>query len=210
MIDMLIDSISEHLALGRRIFPLRAGTKHALETGYKTKTYTKDDLVRALKSGHSTGLGWLLGPQDLVIDVDSRTAGALGNQKKLGSRLAPTVGLVARTPCILTGRGDGGCHYYMRFEQNVNPNTKFRTHIPDFPGLEFKTYNNTVVLAYSLHELTNKPYLPHPLSPSEPMAVPPWLYALLIKPAADDSMGPGRLYQPYRRTSSSTYWHSYQ
>jgi P4 family phage/plasmid primase-like protien len=174
----LIASIDGHLAQGRRLYPLKPGAKHALHEGYQTTQYSKDDLIHYISTGQTRGLGWLLGPYDLVIDVDPRKAGAQDEMKVLMSRLSPGRDLATTTPCVHTGRGDGGCHYYMRFGQIVKP---LRSQIPDFPSLEFKSCGQSVVVAYSVHPLTEQPYYPDPRSPTSPLTVPLWLQGLLTQ-----------------------------
>lgn len=182
-IDLLIESLPAHFAAGHRLYPLRPGTKHALDDGWRTKRYTQDDLVRTLRAGHSVGLGRVLGPGDLVVDVDPRHEGALDDLAKLTDRLTPGEDLAAETVCVMSGGRDRGTHYYMRFDPAVNDDIKLRTKIKDFGSLEFKTRGDTITVPYSVHPDTGELYYPHFLSAQELLTVPEWLRTMLTKSA---------------------------
>lgn len=180
-IDLLIDSIDLHIGHGRRIFPLRPGTKHALEAGYQTRTYTKAQLIGYLRSGQSNGLGWCLGPRDLIFDIDPRHAGAVESMGDLDQRYWGGC-LGYRTPTVLSGGADHGRHHYMKLPSDCK---RLRMKMEKYPGLEVKYNNLVVVLPYSIHPVTKNPYQWDPLSPytESPLIVPDELVEQLsVKP----------------------------
>lgn len=192
----LIDSIDLHLEAGRHIVPCRPGTKHALERGYQDKRYSKSELIWHVENG-VTALGWVLGPRDLVIDVDPRKAGALESMRRLMLRLAPGGGLDLTTLTVATGGADLGRHFYMTLPRDCKD---LKTEINDYIDIEFKNYRQTVVVPPSKHPDTGRLYRWHPIDAAfaaPPMVVPDWL----IQSLTPTRKGPGESieYDPISR-----------
>lgn len=102
--------------------------------------------------GQGGNIAWRLQPDQLVLDLDPRNGGEQGLQALIWDMdSAPTDSV----PYVLSGRGDGGTHYYFRKPMLVR--TKIT--IPAYKGLDFKRGPGGYVLAPgSLHPKTGKPY----------------------------------------------------
>ena len=136
-----------------RLFPLRLfkekgnpSAKRPLSDGWNKKRYSETQLLEYVNKGH--GLGWALGPEDLVIDVDYPTEdrpNKIGNlsKEKLENLLGASLGSVA----VEVVAPSGGRHYYLKKPANL----KVRKKHPDFPDIEFLSKGMYVVIAGSRH-----------------------------------------------------------
>lgn len=95
-------------------------------------------------------VGWRLTQTDLVLDVDPRNDG-LTSYARLCHDAPFDPSKYVR---VDSGRGDGGFHLYMTKDANALT----RETLPEYPGLEFKTFGRQVVCAGSLHHKTRKNY----------------------------------------------------
>ena len=136
-----------------RIIPLRrrkhigdAGAKRALAKGWRTKDYTRKQLVDYWSKGHA--LGWALGPEDLVIDVDAPTKDR-PNKRGIESlaKLNNLLGKPLEDVAVEVVAPSGGRHYYLR----KPPGLKLRKNLEDFPDIDFKSAGGYVVIAGSEH-----------------------------------------------------------
>ena len=130
----------------------------------KVDTYNED--------AFQENYGVVLGPQDLVVDVDPRNFKA-GDQplRRLTAAIGgfPTSTLVVRT-------GGGGMHIFLKKPAEVS----VRNDLPEYAGVEFKAGpGRQVVGAGSIHGLSGKEYRHLQGSPSEVAAAPEALLALI-------------------------------
>lgn len=135
---------------GYSLFPLAHGTKHARDKGWQHKTYTAIELINWLKRGGNLGI--CLGPTQLVLDADPRHFEP-GDDPVV--RLARDMGLdLESIPAVLSGRGDGGRHYYFRKPAGL----AVRKDLPGYPGIDVKTSGGLVVAPGSRHVETGGIY----------------------------------------------------
>ena len=130
---------------GARLFPLRKrklnddSSKRPLHKGWQTRDYTAEELNDFLSKGH--GIGWALGPNDLVVDIDvNRDKTGDKSFDKLVKQVGPIESLEVKSPT-------GGRHIYL-----IKPSdAKIDAKIADFPGIDIKTNGGYVVIAGSPH-----------------------------------------------------------
>jgi P4 family phage/plasmid primase-like protien len=141
--------IDLYLSLGRDLIPER---NRMPIKGYRKGThYTKKQLLQYVKRGYN--LGWVLGPRDLVLDVDPRNGGRESYYKicdKLGIK-----DLSIAYPTVKTG--GGGYHYYMRLPNKFDAR-QFKVDLEKLKGVELKHAGLKVTIAGSTHHKTGKPY----------------------------------------------------
>lgn len=148
---MNLIELERYLAAGFDVIPLympdyvdskgRDRGKSPLHEDWRNRAYTKDGLLAAAKRG--ANMGWRLGAEDLVLDVDPRNFEE-GDDPL--ARLCEHTGLdLDKYPHVVTG--SGGHHYYMRKPEDL-PTVDS---LPDFRGVEFKTRGRQVVIAGSVH-----------------------------------------------------------
>lgn len=175
--DQLIRDLDLHLSFGRRVFPLAPRSKVPPKgVQFTRRTFSKAQILEYIKRNHN--LGWALGPQDCVLDVDPRAEKASGSFLRLGDLMGIAPGeLSDLTASVNSGGADRGQHYYMR----IPPNVKVKTNHPDLPDLLFKRLGGYVVLPGSLHPKSGRYYDWDYFSPyrDPPMLMPPKLLELL-------------------------------
>lgn len=98
----------------------------------------------------NTNFAWVLKDEHLVIDVDPRNF-KKGEQPLI--KLLEETGLDIET-CVGVRSGGGGMHIYLSKPADI----KVRHVLPEYKGLEFKTYGSNVTIAGSVHKDTNKIY----------------------------------------------------
>ena len=146
MIDIYLDLYNA------RLFPLRkrtklgdANCKRPLHDNWPTRDYSRKQLEDYLAAGH--GLGWALGEDDLVIDVD---AASIDRPNKQGldslSKLDQVVRNLVSHSTVVVESPSGGKHLYL-----TKPLGKIRKMLRDFPGIEFLSKGAYVVIAGSQH-----------------------------------------------------------
>lgn len=95
--------------------------------------------------------GIVLGPKDIVIDVDPRNYKA--GDRPL-DRLAKAIGGIP-AGTLVTKTGGGGLHIFLK----KSPDVSVRNGLPEYQGVEFKAGpGRQVVGPFSVHGLTKKPY----------------------------------------------------
>jgi hypothetical protein len=132
---------------GYHIFPLKKSTKLPLLKNWQTTKHSAAAMAEFLEKGNNAGVN--LRPGQLVIDIDPRNQGL--DSLWLLDRMTD----IPVCPEVLSGRGDGGRHLYLHYNKEEYPH--LRTHIPDLPGIDFKS-NGLVVAPGSIHQVTGKPY----------------------------------------------------
>jgi hypothetical protein len=157
---------------GWQVFPLR-GKVPAIRGGRGVLDATSDPgTVARWWSKHPTAnIGGRVPEATVVVDVDPRTGGA--------ERMTELVRRHGRLPATLTvvsGRGDGGRHYYFRRPPGELSSTRLG------PGIDLKTHTGHMVLPPSIHPDTGWPYV-FQEGPRRPQTMPRWL-ADLLTPAA--------------------------
>jgi putative DNA primase/helicase len=155
------------LSMGRALVPVKPGTKIPAMKEWAARP-VRDVATMEQWSGHSWG--WVLGPGDLVVDVDPRNGGA-----KSLRRLNQMVGgaIFRKFPTVQTPRG--GVHLYM----SIPAGLALRKSVPRWPGVDWLTAGSYCLMAgqRSEHgEYTPVPGCP-PLDALAPPA-PPWLVGI--------------------------------
>ena len=150
----------------------------------KTPKNTERTLELAKKSYN---VGYRIGDEDLIIDIDHRNFSDVDSLKDLCDFLGVD-NLADTCPTVITG--SGGFHYYLRKPKGVN----IRETIDQFPGIEFKTKGRQVVCAGSKHPNGNY-YRWDDFSPelgNQP-DVDPKLIALLEYVVPENQIGTGTI-----------------
>lgn len=112
----------------------------------------------------------------VVIDVDPRHGGDI----TLG-KLEAEHGKLPETQMTISGRGDGGCHYWFQRPPGKLSSARLGK------GIDIKTSTGYVVLPPSIHPETGKPYR----RVDGPIGVPPaWLVDLMRRPEPEPATAP--------------------
>jgi len=142
--------ITDYLDFTDSLFPLRPfelnnpDSKLPLEKGWRTRKYESLELQYFVDAGH--GIGWRLGPYDLVIDIDVATP---ERPNKVGDKsfekLVEAIGPLPETAQVTNP--SGGSHLYL-----VNSSgEKLRKTLRAYPDIDFMRDGGFVVIAGSPH-----------------------------------------------------------
>lgn len=116
---------------------------------WTTKTFVAASVIHNCVADNAN-VGWRLGREDLVLDIDARNGGL-----KSFKRFCKDTGLdPSKFVKVNSGRGDGGFHLYMTKPAEMPT----RETLKKYPGVEFKTFGRQVVCAGSLHHATGDHY----------------------------------------------------
>jgi P4 family phage/plasmid primase-like protien len=178
-------TVQLYLASNKEIIPLNNDPsdkyrgKRPLHNDWLKREYAKDEITYYLSKGHN--LGWRLGKNDLVIDVDKKDNGLESLEKFLSQFNLTVDDITSKFPTVQTG--GGGLHIYTRIPYQFKSPETFKD---TFPGIEFKRHGRQVVIPGSFHYGANRPYKWDQFSPyDEPTKTTPtsiinWLKAQYI------------------------------
>lgn len=136
-----------------RLFPCRkrkeigdSGCKRPLLSEWQTSKISREKLLDYWSKGHP--LGWSLGPEDLVVDVDAPTKDRPDKKgpESLG-RLEKILGSALEAATVEVSSPSGGRHFYLTKPAGV----QISKTVKDFPGVEFISAGGYVVVAGSPH-----------------------------------------------------------
>lgn len=159
------------------LIPLARGSKNPVDAGWPTKSYSRQRVDKWARNGGNVGCR--LNDDHLTIDVDPR---AFENGVNSFQKLCRDLKLEPKAwPRVITGRGDGGAHYYL-----LKPtDARIVGSLPQYPGVAFITsQRRQVVAAGSIHPDTGRPYLwdvKHPPLTAAP-EIPAALLEAITKP----------------------------
>lgn len=102
------------------------------------------ETLEKIKQGYN--VGYRIGDDDLIIDVDKRNFKEKDSLKELCEFLG-IKDLADKCPTVITG--SGGFHYYLKIPKDIG--IDIREVHEDYPGIEFKTKGRQVVCAGSRH-----------------------------------------------------------
>lgn len=137
--------------------------KQPLSANWPTRAESLPALIDTAQSGGN--LGFVLGPNDVVIDVDPRNGGLEG-LKVLENDLH---GIDLAAICPVVDTGGGGLHFYL----SKSPTEKIRKKCTRYPGVDFITEGGFVVIPGSYHYLCKKYYSFNELSAYDEKKFPP-------------------------------------
>ncbi len=127
-------TIAEYLNAGKHLTPLK-GKKPTLNDWTSRKV--SDEKVYS----HNGNLGMVIGPGDLVLDIDPRNGGNEGFEK-----LTAELNGLVMIPTVVTP--SGGRHYYMKMPEEYIGLT-FKKKLRRFPGVDFLTQGAQCVIVSS-------------------------------------------------------------
>ncbi|MDE2019169.1 MAG: bifunctional DNA primase/polymerase [Patescibacteria group bacterium] len=138
--------------------------------------------VEELKEGN---YGVVLGPQDLVVDVDPRNFAA--GDKPLVRLLADLeIGPLAT---FIVKTGGGGLHIYLKIPPAVaGANYRIVNQLKEYPGVEFKSEGRQVAGPGSVHN-SGKPYMVAQGAPSAILDAPERLLAAIRQEVTRNETG---------------------
>ncbi len=168
----MIDHALDYARKGWEIFPLRgkvpAIPKRNGGNGVLDATTDLDVIATWWKRYPNANIGGRVPAGCFVLDTDPRTNPAVGRD------LIDAVGELPDTLTALSGRGDGGRHYYWR-----HPGGNIYTRrLPR--GVDVKTHSGYVVLPPSIHPDSARPYTW--VDPRIPIGEAPLRLQLLLAP----------------------------
>lgn len=155
-----VDELTAYFNVGADLIPLHPWNKQKvnkqgkvvelgktpLEKGWRDKRkYKKEEILKYANSVNN--VGYRIGDNDLVIDVDPRRYEFDDSLEELCKAIGLTCEeLFSNYPTVKTG--GGGYHIYMHV---VSSNSKLKECLEDYPGIEFKRKGRQVVAAGSRH-----------------------------------------------------------
>jgi Bifunctional DNA primase/polymerase, N-terminal len=146
-----------------------AGKHPLLEHGVHDATDDADQIAEWWQRWPRANIGAAIPPRLCVVDVDPRNGGDPTWEQLCRRRLVYTL-------MTLSGRGDGGRHYWFR-----KPDGPIRSSLG--AGVDVKKHGGFVILPPSVHAATLDPY--RWANEATPIATPPgWLAELLRPPRA--------------------------
>lgn len=165
---MLAEALG-YASAGWPIFPLR-GKQPLTRHGFKEATVDHDQIYAWWHKWPHANIGFAILPGLMVIDIDPRAGGST-NLAELTSEHGP----IPATLTAISGRGDGGCHYYLVRP----PGMLTTTRLPR--GVDYREGGKHYVVAPpSIHPDTGRPYR---WANNHDIALPPqWLTDLLRAP----------------------------
>jgi hypothetical protein len=176
--QQLLDALAWHQKQGHKLMPTNPAKAPISYKDWSPEGWQQSEgcdytlLRRGVKSGAIDSIGWILGPDDLIVDVDVKKE---KDGRKLFARFHAE-GLLPETLAVRSGSGEGGIHHYYTIDSEVGQQLKAFTHLqgPDGQlekGLEFLTAGKYVVIAGSSHE-SGGYYEQVKASPDEPVNLP--------------------------------------
>jgi len=130
------------------LLPVRPKDKRPRDSGWRTNQYTDGHLLGWMVTGGN--LGYRIGPDEVVIDVDPRNYRDGDSLEKLHKDLD-----LPKFETIGVTTGGGGLHYYFKLP-NIE---RYKNELSDkYPGIEIKAHGKYVVAAGSTHPETGRPY----------------------------------------------------
>lgn len=175
--DISESTIDLYFRLGRALIPISKKTPHPgkrpLHQNWTKRDYDSIDIKDYAERGHN--LGFRLGRDDIVIDVDPRNGGDEGLERLCDDWAIEDLADVA--PTVITG--GGGYHYYFK----IDPRVKTVETLDEYPGIEFKRFGRQVIIPGSIHYETEKFYELDQNSPCDktPPPLPTWLVEKLAR-----------------------------
>lgn len=139
------DALDAHTAAGHDLIPING--KAPAEKGWRRASPLSRERAKA-RMVRGGNIGVRLRGIDLVVDVDPRNFAA-GDDPL--ARLKADFGL-PEAPFVRTG--GGGLHLYLRKPVDA----EIVNGLPNYEGIEFKSFGRQVVAAGSIHPDTGKPY----------------------------------------------------
>lgn len=161
--------------------PIKQQGKQPLHKHWRTRSYSRSELLEYVGRGHN--LGWKLGPDDIVIDVDPRNNGFEGLENLVENFGLDDLADVA--PAVITG--GGGRHYYFKKPQGAPE--KLKAKLKQYEGVDFKKLGGYVVTAGSYHYQNDDVYHWDEMSPFDIPApdLPEWLVLELMYKSSTES-----------------------
>lgn len=175
--DISESVIDLYYRLGRALIPISKKPPHAgkrpKNRNWMKKDYDSIDIKDFAEQGYN--LGFRLGRDDFVIDVDPRNGGDKGLEKLCDDWALEDLAEIA--PTVVTG--GRGYHYYFK----IDPRIKTVETLLEYEGLEFKRYGRQVIIPGSIHYGTERFYELDQTSPYDktPPPVPTWLVEKLAQ-----------------------------
>ena len=122
--------------------------KSPRDANWTKRVYKSKDQIEYMKGGGNVGVRLRTG--DLVIDVDPRNyENGIDSFERFKDDFRTHF---LHCPAVETG--SGGLHIYMKKPDNV----AVKDSLPEYPGIEFKTFGRQVVAAGSIHPDTHRLY----------------------------------------------------
>lgn len=134
--------VKDFISHGKHIIKLAKGSKEPVAgTRWRTRHYTEQELLEHVAKGGN--LGWALGPDDLVIDVDPRNGGQVSWE-----RLCDDIDIGDTYPTVTTPRD--GFHVYKSIKDHRTLGGKLRKQLKAYPGIDFLSAGSFVVIPGSV------------------------------------------------------------
>ena len=148
----LTEAATRYARKGWPIFPLQPGRKEPLRggRGFKDATCSIAAVVDWWTDNPAYNIGYAITADVVVMDVDPRNGGL-----ESLAQLQTEYGWLEPTLCAVSGRGDGGLHYYY---QHPGVDLVGNLNSVGYPGIDLKKQGGYVVLPPSVHPDTGKPY----------------------------------------------------
>ena len=163
------DSMKLMDSLGFPLFPLKKGTKAPIKEGWQLSDPATN--MQRVPLGHNYGV--VLGPDDLVLDIDFRAPEILKEGRQPLVELLQNVGLekFPKTLVVQTGGlHGGGYHMYFRKPRDI-PTYSYMPEYGD--AIQFKSEGGYMVGPGTIHPETGNAYILDPQGIPEIADLPP-------------------------------------
>lgn len=129
--------IEDYLSSGKKLMPLKG--KVAIYEDWGTREFPEKQIY-----SHKGNLAWVIGKNDLVIDIDPKNGG-IKSFKKLQEDLGEELEASVLTP-------SGGFHIYTKIPKEFRGRKYRKTLKKEYPGIDFLTKGMYCVIAGSKHD----------------------------------------------------------
>lgn len=171
--------IKQYLKQGKHL-TLLAGKKPSVKNWTETKV-SEEKLL-----SHNDNIGWVVGPCDLVIDIDPKNGGE-DSFKKLLKFLRINDPFLNLEPTVLTP--SGGFHIYLKMPEKYADKQFKKTLNKDYPGIDFLTTGSQCVIPTSTTEKGQYQWADELFGEFEQSSAPTSLIHLLSYESENDELG---------------------
>ena len=170
----MLEPALQYVRQGWSVFPLSGKSPLKGSNGFKDAS-TSTAAVYDWWSGDETyNIGLAISADIVVVDVDPRNGGL-----EAVAKLQADHGWLPQTKCAVSGRGDGGLHYYYRVAADVELVGNLNR--AGYSGIDLKKQGGYVVLPPSVHPETGRSYR-WVDADCDVAGMPAWLAELAARP----------------------------
>lgn len=147
----MLETALQYVRQGWSVFPLSGKSPLKGSNGFKDASTSTAAVYDWWSDDETYNIGLAIAADIVVIDVDPRNGGL-----EAAAKLQADHGWLPQTKCAVSGRGDGGLHYYYRVPTDTDLVGNLNR--AGYPGIDLKKQGGYVVLPPSVHPETGRSY----------------------------------------------------